>query len=65
MLKGFLWGYYARRYYALQGRDSPVPSILILPCRGGIPLCLKGFSLGILCKKKRGMVFFWGKDIEK
>ena len=39
-------------------------NILILPCRGGIPLCLKGFSLGILCMKKRGMEFFWGKDIE-
>ena len=37
-------------------------NILILPSRGGISLCLKGFSLGILYMKKRGMVFSWDKD---
>ena len=45
--------------------DDTKITITILPCRGGIPLYVKGFSLGILCKKKRGMVFFWGNDIEK
>ena len=34
--------------------------------RGSRPPCiLKGFSLGIHAFKKRGMVFFWGKDMEK
>ena len=31
----------------------------------GLPCVLKGFFFGILFMKKRGMVFFWGQDIEK
>ena len=38
--------------------------MLILPCRGGIPQCLKGSSLGTLFLKKRGLEFFWGKDTD-
>ena len=38
--------------------------MLILPCRGGIPQCLKGSSLGTLFLKKRGLELFWGKDTD-
>ena len=55
---------YWEETYRGENQEQYIPADTVLAWQGRYPppppSVLKGFSLGILSTKKRGMVFFWG-----